>query len=99
MIELKLANDGNGAIGTFPDGFAIRVPLNERTGALLEQILTARQSNPQGKLGTKSAPLQEMIDDFQRRGGKITQLAPIGAARAPRGTPEKIDISIEELFA
>lgn len=97
-ISIALSADGTGMEVTLPAGNALRIPLDHRTGPLLQRLLLGQQeASVHGReraIGSANAPVQSMIDDYLRRGGVIKRIEPISKA-APSG---KISIALGELF-
>lgn len=97
-LAIAISADGTGAEVTLPAGNAIRIPLDHRTGELLQRLLIGQQEaasrGRERHIGSSAAPVQAMVDEYLRRGGVITKIAPLSAS----GKPEKISIELGELF-
>ena len=73
-LLIRIARDGAGLEVETPAGTSIRLPDDERAGALLMRLLLAQeQGTPQG-VGTLASPTQETIEQWLARGGTIKRI-------------------------
>lgn len=71
-LKVSLAADGTCLRVAWPNGHEVSVAAGD-AGALLQQVLQAEErgrSAPAGRLGTAAMPVQSMVDEFHRRGGR-----------------------------
>lgn len=84
-VRVKLSPTGEGLLVIGPSGHEVNVKSLEKLGALLQSMLLAQQKLPSGQgwsLGTAAAPLQDMVDDFLRRGGEVKRIGQIAKPSA-----------------
>lgn len=80
LPTLALHPSGQGAELTLPNGHSVRVPLDHRTGGILERILLAQGAAGAKGRGTTASPTESMIREWMSYGGKPTKIEPAKAA-------------------
>lgn len=108
-LELSLTHSGQLAI-LLPSGLRVTAPFNDKGLALLRELLEAQSNEDYQVIGTRSSPIQYVVDKYILNGGKVTVGTPRGPVRRRlekvsdgiykvRSRPKQDTISLADLLA
>lgn len=90
-MRVELSPCGTKLLCFTREDHSVALPPDARAAAFLFNVLREQALQTHRALGSATAPLQSMVDDFLRKGGRVQVVV-------PKGPRVKVEICLEDLF-